>query len=82
MVWGGGVLVVLSLVDQTCLRVSLRWPLDVSMDAGRCLSTNLEVRHGQVVKYPASMALHQVSTTGLKHSLCRNWDRAGSVRMC
>ena len=51
------------------------------MDAGRCLLTSLEVRPGQVVKYPASMALHQVSMTGLKQALCRNYTRAGSVLM-
>ena len=82
MGWGGGVLVGLYLVDRTCLWVSLRWPLDVSMDAGRCLCTNLEVRPGQVVKYPPSMALHQVSTTGLKQALWRNWTKAGIVLMC
>ena len=61
--------------------MSLRWPLAVSMDAGRCLRTNLEVRPGQVAKYPASMDLQQVSTTGLKQALWRNWTRAGSVIM-
>ena len=61
--------------------MSLWWTLAVSMDAGRCVRTNLEVRPGQVVKYPAYMALHQVSTTGLKQALCRNCTRAGSVLM-
>ena len=41
-----------------CWRASLRWPLVVSMDVGRCLRNSLDVRPGQVVKYPASMALH------------------------
>ena len=61
--------------------MSLRWPLDVSMDAGRCLRINLEVRPGRVVKYPASMYLHQVSMEGLKQALCRNWTRVGRVLM-
>ena len=81
MGWGGSVLVGWYLVDQTCWQVSLRWPLEVSMDAGRCLRTNLEVRPVQVAKYPESMVLHQVSTTGLKQALCRNWTREGSVLM-
>ena len=51
------------------------------MNAGRCLRTSFEVRQGQVVKYPASMFLHQVSTTGMKQALCRNCTRAGSVIM-
>ena len=51
------------------------------MDAGRCLHTSLEVRPGQVVKYPSYMALHQVSMTGLKQALCRNCTRADSVPM-
>ena len=49
------------------------------MDVGRCLLTSLGVRPGQVVKYPASMDLHQVSMTRLYQSLCRNYTRAGSV---
>ena len=55
--------------------------MDVSMDVGRCLRTNLGVRPDQVVNYPVYMALHQVSTTGLKQALCRNWIRADSVLM-
>ena len=51
------------------------------MDAGRCLRTSLEVRPGQVVKYPAFMALHQVSTNRLKQALWMNCTRAGSVLM-
>ena len=50
----------------------------VSMDVGRCLRTSLDVRPGPVVKYPASMALYQVSTAGPKQALCRNCTRAGS----
>ena len=60
----------------------MRLHLAVSMDAGRCLSTNLEERPDQVVKYPASMALHQVFTPGLKQAMWRNWTRVGSVLMC
>ena len=45
---------------------------------GRCLLTSLEVRPVQVVKYTASMALHQVSTTGMNQALCRNCTRKGS----
>ena len=51
------------------------------MDLGRCLRTRLFGRPGKVVKYPASMALHQVSTTRLKHAIFRNCTRAGSVFM-
>ena len=51
----------------------------VSMDVGRCLHTSLEVKPGQVLKYPSSMALHQVSMTGLNQDLCRNCTRTGSV---
>ena len=53
----------------------------VSMDEGGCLRTSLEVRPGQVVKYPDSMVLYQVSTIGMKQDLCRNCTRAGSVFM-
>ena len=81
MGWGGGVRGGWALVGQMCWRASLRWPLAVSMDVGRCLYNSLDVRPGQVVKYPVSMALHQVSTTGLKQALCRNCTRAGSVFM-
>ena len=59
----------------------LRWLLTVSMYTVRGLCTNLEARPVQVVKYPASMDLHQVSKTGMKQALCRNWTRAGSVLM-
>ena len=51
------------------------------MDVGGCLRTILDVRPGQVVKYPASTDLHQVSINGLKQALCRNCTRAGSVFM-
>ena len=51
------------------------------MEAGRCLQTSLEARPGQVVKYPESLTLHQVSTTRLNQDLCRNCTRAGSVFM-
>ena len=53
----------------------------VSMYVGRCLHTRLDVRPSHVVEYPAYMALYQVSTTGLKQALCRNYTRSGSVFM-
>ena len=53
----------------------------VSMDVRRCLYTSLDVRPGQVVKYPASMALHQVYTTGMKQVICKNCTRADSMFM-
>ena len=51
------------------------------MDLGRCLRTRLDVRTVPVVKKPASKALQQVSTTGLKQALYRNCTRVGSVFM-
>ena len=73
---GGGV-----LVDRTCWRANLRWPLAVSINLGSCLRTRLDVRPGQVVKKPAYMALQQVSIMGLKQARRRNCTRAGSVFM-
>ena len=81
MVWGGGVIGVWTLSVQMCWRASLRWPLAKSMDVGRCLHNILDVRPGQGVKYLASVALHQVSTTCLKQAMCRNCTRAVSVFM-
>ena len=43
-----------------------RCPFTVARDLGRCLRTSSDVRPGQVAKNPASMALVQVCTTGLK----------------
>ena len=71
---GGGV-----LVKQTCWRVSLRCPFAVSVYFGRCLHTSLDVRPGQVVKKPASVALYQVLTMGLKQAQCRKCTSAGGV---
>ena len=81
MGWRGGVRGGWEFVERICWCASLRWTLAVSIDVGRCLCTSLDVRPGQVVKYPASMALHQVSTTGLNQALCRKCTRAGSVFM-
>ena len=81
MGWGGGVRVGLFLFKWVCWRASLGWPLVVSMNVERCFRTSLDVKPGQVVKYPASMALHQVSITGMKQAMCRNCTRAGSVFM-
>ena len=53
----------------------------VSMVMGKCVRTSLDVIPGQVVKDPSSVALHQVSTTGMKQALCRNCTRAVSVFM-
>ena len=81
MGYGGGVREGWFLVEWRCWNASLRRPLVVSMDVGMCLRTSLDVRPGQVAKYPASMALHQVSTTGLEKALCRNCTRVVSVLM-
>ena len=56
------------LVDRTFWHAILRWPFSVSMDLGRCLRTRLDMRPGQVVKNPVSMALHQVFMTVLKQA--------------
>ena len=82
MGWGGGARGGWALVERMCWSNSLRFPLEVSMDLGRCLRTSLDVKPVQVVKYPTSMALHQVSTTGLKQDLCSNCTRANGVFMC
>ena len=39
----------------------------------------LDVKPGQVAKYPASMALVQVCTTGLKAHQCRYWTISALV---
>ena len=56
------------LVDRTCWREILRWPLAVLVDLGRCLHTRLDANIVQVVNKPASMALRQLSMTGLKQA--------------
>ena len=45
----------------------------------KCLRTNWDVRPGQEVKYPASIALHQVDGVGLKAAACRKLMRFGRV---
>ena len=47
------------------------WPLAVAMELARCLRTSVEVRPGQVVKNPESIALIQVLGTGEKAALWR-----------
>ena len=64
------------LVERMFCRSCLRCPFAVVSNLGRCLCTSLEVRPGQVEKYPASMALVQVCTTGLKAQRCRYWIRS------
>ena len=49
-----------SLVERMFCRSCLRCPFAVAIDLGRCLRTSLEIRPGQVAKYPASMDLVQV----------------------
>ena len=48
------------LVERMFYQSCLRCPFTVDSDFGRCLHTRLDVRMGQVAKYPASMALVQV----------------------
>jgi hypothetical protein len=43
----------------------------VAIDFGRCLRNKLEVRSGQVAKWPASMAFIQVDGTGLQQAWWR-----------
>ena len=52
MMCGGGTVAEFSagLVERTFWRSSLRWPLAVAMNLGRCLNTWSEVRPGQVIK--------------------------------
>ena len=81
MGWGGGFRRGWVIVERMCWPASLGWPLAVSIDGGGCLRTSLDVRPGQVVKYPASMALHQVYATGMNQALCSNCTCSGSVSM-
>lgn len=54
-------------------------PFAVAIDLGRCLRTRSEVRPGQVVKNPASMATIQVEGTGLKAAWWRYTTKSRSV---
>ena len=56
------------LVDWTCWCVILRWNFAVLVDLGSCLRTRLDARPGHEVKNYESVALYQVSMTGLKQS--------------
>lgn len=48
-----------------------RWPLMLASDFGRCFMTRSTVRPGQVVKYPAAMAVIHVLGAGQKQHRCR-----------
>ena len=63
-VGGGGWI----MVDRACWRASLGFRFSVSVDLGRFLRTSLDVRPGQVMKKPASIALHQLSMTVLNQA--------------
>ena len=52
--------VIEGLVDRMFFRSCLRCPFTVDSNLGRCFCTSLEVRPGQVAKYPASMDFIQV----------------------
>ena len=67
------------LVERIFCRSYFRCPFAVARDLGGCLRTSSEVRPGQVAKYPASMALVQVFTTGLKGRRCRYWTSSALV---
>ena len=54
-------------------------PFAVAIDLGRCLHTRSEVRPGQVVNNPASMATIQVEGTGLKAAWWRYTSKSRSV---
>ena len=59
------------LVERSPCRSSLRWPLAVAIDFGKCLRTMAEVRPGHVQKNPLSIAAHHVVTVGLNAAACR-----------
>ena len=67
---GAAVISVLKFMGSFCfverrpLRVCFMCPFAVPVDLFRCLWTAAEVRPGQVVKLPASIAEHHVETTG------------------
>jgi hypothetical protein len=67
------------LVERTFLRSWRSWPFSVARDLGRCLRTRAEVKPGQVVKKPASMAAVQVLVAGLKHARYRYVTKSRSV---
>ena len=52
------------LVDRTCCRVWTIWPLMVSLHAGQYLVALWYVSPGHKSKFPALIALSQVSCTG------------------
>lgn len=55
-----------ALVERRLARSWSRWPLIMADDRGGWRRTMAEVRSGQVVKRPASMAWHQVERAGEK----------------
>ena len=67
------------LVECMLCRSCLRCPFAVASNLGRCLCTSSEVRTGQVAKYPASMSLVQVCTTGLKAHRCMYWTSSALI---
>ena len=67
------------LVKRMFCRSCFRCPFAVASNLGICLRTSSEVRLGQVAKYPESMALVQVCTTGLKAHWRRYWTSSALV---
>ena len=68
-----------SLVERMFFRSCFRCPFAVASDLGSCLRTSSDVRAGQVAKNPASMALVQVCTVGLKAHWWMYWTRPALV---
>lgn len=61
-----GVVAGVAFVDRMFFLVWSRCPLNIAMESGACWRTSCDVNSGQVVKWPASMALHQVESAGEK----------------
>ena len=59
-------LVVVNFVDRWFFLVWSRWPWYMAIDCGGYWRTYCEVSSGQLVKCPASMAVHQVDNDGEK----------------
>ena len=58
--------VVVNLVERWFFRVWSRWPLYMAIDSGAYWRTSCDVSSGHVLKWPESMALHQVESDGEK----------------
>ena len=63
------------LVDCKPLRVRFNRPIIVGITFCRCLRSRALVKLGQVVKKPASIALHKVETGGYPAAASRKMDR-------